>query len=257
MAVTDTPAAPTRPAGGGRALLGRKWDLLLIISAILLVMAAFHVNNMLFVGDWSFWADWKDREFWPLLTPALGIIVPAALQYITWDQLRIPIGATFGALVLLLAEWLNRWVNWSGWAHIPVNFTWPETYILAAVIMDVILLVTRSYLITSVVGGITWGVLFWVMNLPLISLFLQPVNFHGTLMTVADVMSFKIVRTQTPEYMRIVEEGRLRALVNNVTVVVGVFAGMMSAGIYWIGLLIGKYLAVWPAGKFFKLQTSK
>lgn len=255
MAVTDKPAAPPRPVKP-RALLGRKWDLLLLVSAVLLIAGAFHLNQMLFVGDWSFWVDWKDREFWPFLTPALGIIVPAALQYITWDQLRLPVGATVGGVCYALAVWLSRYASFSWWSYIPVSFTWPETFILAGIVMDVILLLTRSYLLTSILGGTAWGILFWVYNYPLLSTYLQPVNFHGTLLTVADVMGFHIVRTQTPEYMRIVEEGRLRALVENITVVVAVFAGMVSMAVYWFGLLIGKYLAVWPAGKFFKLQTT-
>ena len=80
-------------------------------------------------------------------------------------------------------------------------------------------------------------------------------DFHGTLLTVADTLSFHIGRTQTPEYLRMIEEGHLKALVNDITIVVAFFGGMLSAATYWIGILLGKYLAVWPIGKFFKLQT--
>ncbi len=245
----DLDEKPSKP------LLSRRWDILFVISAALLTAGAFHVNQMLFSGDWSFWADWKDRQFWPLVTPAVGIIVPAALQYIAWNRMRLPIGATFGAIVLLPAQWLSRWGSFDQWTHIPLNFTWPETFLMAAILLDVILAVTRSYLLTSIIGGMMWGALFWFFNYPALSPFLSPVDFHGTLLTVADTMSFHAARTQTPEYLRMIEEGHLKALVSDITIVVAFFAGMLSVATYWIGLMLGKYLAVWPIDKFFKLQT--
>ncbi|QNJ96523.1 methane monooxygenase/ammonia monooxygenase subunit A (plasmid) [Mycolicibacterium fluoranthenivorans] len=249
------PLDPT-PAAPERRILGWRWEVLFALSFVPLVIGAFHLNQMLFVGDWSFWADWKDRQWWPLLTPALGIIIPAAVQYIAWDRLRVPIGATVCAVCLVIGEWLSRYFNFDWWAHIPIAYTWPETFLLAAIILDVILLVSRSYVITAVLGGLAWGILFWFFNFPLLAPYLQAVNFHGTLLTVADTMGFEISRTQTPEYLRIIEEGHLRALVSNITIVVALFAGMLSAAVYFFGLLIGKYLAVWPIGKFFKLRTS-
>jgi methane/ammonia monooxygenase subunit A len=238
-----------------KPLLSRRWDLLILASAALLIMAAFHVNQMLFSGDWSFWADWKDREFWPLVTPAVGIIVPAAVQYIAWHLLRLPLGATLCALLLIIAQWISRWGSFDQWTHIPLNFTWPETFIMAAVILDVTLAVSRSYIVTSIVGGLLWGALFWFFNYPALSPYLVPVDFHGTLLTVADTLSFHVGRTQTPEYLRMIEEGHLKALVSDITIVVAFFGGMLSAATYWIGILLGKYIAVWPIGKFFKLQT--
>lgn len=256
MTTAQRPAgAPPDEGVPSKPLLSRRWDILLLIGAILLIGGAYHLNQMLFVGDWSFWVDWKDREFWPLLTPAVGIIIPAAVQFITWDRLRLPAGATLCAVSLMGAEWLSRWGNFHYFSHLPLNFTWPETFLLAAVIMDVILLVTRSYLLTAIFGSLVWGAFFWYFNFPALSPFMSPVDFKGTLLTVADTMSFHTARTQTPEYLRIIEEGRLRALVNNITIVVAMFAGMVSVVGYGIGYLIGKYLAVWPATKFFKLQN--
>ncbi|WP_159929326.1 methane monooxygenase/ammonia monooxygenase subunit A [Rhodococcus sp. WAY2] len=253
---TTTPPIDSPPqTDKTRPLLSRRWDVLLVVGAALLIAGAFHINQMLFAGDWSFWADWKDREFWPLVTPSVGIIIPAAVQYITWDRLRLPLGATLCAVVLLLTQWLSRWGSFDLWAGIPLNFTWPETFILAAILLDVTLLVTKSYLLTSVIGGLIWGGLFWFFNFPALSPFLSPVDFHGTLLTVADTMSFHIGRTQTPEYLRMIEEGHLKSLVGNITIVVSFFSGMLCAATYWIGLAIGKYLAVKPTGKFFKLTT--
>ena len=254
MAVaTESVQTPEHPPP--TRLIGRRWDILIVVSALLLIAGAGHLNNMLFVGDWSFWADWKDRQWWPLLTPTLSIIVPAALQYITWTQLRLPFGATLGAVALILAEYASRYFSFEWWANIPLNFTWPETMVLAAVVLDVILLITRSFVLTSLFRGLMWGFVFWLFNWPALAPYMQPVEFHGYIVTVADVMSFNIVRTQTPEYLRIIEEGRLRALVENITIVVSFFAGMMSAAVYWFGLAIGKFLAVAPAGRFFRLGS--
>ncbi|ART74457.1 methane monooxygenase/ammonia monooxygenase subunit A [Mycolicibacterium sp. jd] len=255
VAKPPTPSDPA-PLGKGRRILGWRWEVLFALAFVPLVIGAFHLNQMLFVGDWSFWADWKDRQWWPLLTPALGMIIPAAVQYIAWDRLRVPIGATVCAVCLMIGQWLSRYFNFDWWANIPINYTWPETFLLAAIILDVILLVSRSYLITAVLGGLIWGFVFWYFNFVMLAPYLQAVDFHGTLLTVADTMGFHITRTQTPEYLRIIEEGHLRALVGDITIVVAFFAGMLSVATYGFGLLIGKYLAVWPIGKFFKLQTN-
>lgn len=77
---------------------------------------------------------------------------------------------------------------------------------------------------------------------------------YGTLLTVADTISFHAARADS-EYLRIIERAISKALVSDITIVVAFFAGMLSVATYWIGLLIGKYLAVWPINKFFKLQT--
>ncbi|MDI3313149.1 MAG: methane monooxygenase/ammonia monooxygenase subunit A [Mycobacterium sp.] len=255
-----TTAEPTKPAPPDQAitidsfpLLSRRWDWCLLAGAALLIAGAYHLNQMLFVGDWGFWADWKDRQYWPLLVPALGIIVPAAVQYIAWSQLRIPVGATLCAACLFLAVWISRWGSFHLWSHEPMNYTWAENFLLAGILLDVVHGLTRSYLMTSVFGGLMWGFFFWFFNFPALSPFLAPVDLHGSLMTVADTLGFHFTRTQTPEYLRIVEAGHLRALVSNITIVVSFFAGMMSAAVYWVGFLIGKYLAVWPVGRFFSL----
>ncbi|MGH3713860.1 MAG: methane monooxygenase/ammonia monooxygenase subunit A [Micromonosporaceae bacterium] len=233
----------------------RRWDYLVIISALLLITGGIHMNSMLLAGDWSFWVDWKDRQWWPLLTPAVNIILPAALQYILWDKLRLPIGATIGAVCLVGAQWISRMVSFEWWAHLPINYTWPETLILTAVLMDVVLLISRSYVITSLLGGALWGGLFWLANYPALAPFLQPIVYQGHVLTVADVLSFQLARSQGPEYLRMIEEGHLRALIGDITALVSFFAAMVCAGMYWFGLAIGKFLGVLPIGKTFRLQT--
>jgi methane/ammonia monooxygenase subunit A len=234
--------------------LPRRWDLVMIVSAILLIAGGTHMNSMLFAGDWSFWVDWKDRQWWPLLTPAVNMVFPAAIQYIVWSKLRIPVGATLAALCLVGAQWISRVASFEWWAHLPLNYVWPETMLLTAVVMDVVLLLSRSYLITSILGSLFWGGLFWAANWPALAPYLQPVIYHGQVLTVADVISFETPRSQGPEYLRMIEEGHLRALVGNVTAIVSFFSAMVCVGVYWFGIGLGKFIAVAPTAKFFRLQ---
>ena len=233
----------------------RRWDLLVIGGVVLLLAGGIHMSNMLFAGDWSFWVDWKDRQWWPLLTPAVNLILPAAVQYIAWDKLRLPLGATLGAMCLVGAQWISRTVSFEWWAHLPLNYVWPETVVLTAVLLDVVLLASRSYVVTSLLGGALWGGLFWLANYPALAPFLQPLVYEGHALTVADMLSFQLPRSQGPEYLRMIEEGHLRALIGDVTAIVGFFAAMVCAGVYWIGLGIGRFLGIAPIGKMFRLQT--
>ena len=42
----------------------------LIFAVLFFVLAAsFKTSEVLTVGDWDMWVDWKDREWWPLLYP--------------------------------------------------------------------------------------------------------------------------------------------------------------------------------------------
>ncbi len=185
-------------AGGGFEgfkALDRKFDLLFLASVLFLVIAGMQVTRILWGGDWDFWSDWKDRQWWPPIASSANIVVPAALQYIAWSKLRLPLGATFGAVAITLATWTTRVVNMWGWAYFPLPFVWPATFIPQALLLDFTLMGTRSWLLTSVIGGLLWGVLFYPVNWVLLAPFVQPVEYHGQVMTVADVQGFQYVRT--------------------------------------------------------------
>jgi len=64
-------------------------------------------------------------------------------------------------MVLVLGQWASRIVNFYGWTYYPLNFTWPATLLPGALVLDVILLQTRSILLTAIVGSLAWGVLFY------------------------------------------------------------------------------------------------
>jgi methane/ammonia monooxygenase subunit A len=237
----------------GRATFSRKWDLLLIVGVIFIVPAAYHVSNMLTVGDWDFWTDWKDRQWWATLTPALSAIVPGALHYIGWSQLRIPIGATLGTVLLVLAQLLNRWFNWGVIDHYPFNFVWPATMVMGGVIFDIILMWAKGrYGITSVLGCFAFGLMFIPQNWIMLAPFLQPVEYHGTVLSLADMQGFMYIRTSTPEYLRIIEQGSLRAFLEQIDFVIAFASGFLALPFYWFGVFIGKYLAVKPATQFMR-----
>lgn len=234
--------------------ISRKWDIMLVVAVIGLVPAAMQLTQFLLVGDWDFWSDWKDRQWWPTVTPPVNIIVPSALQYVTWSQLRLPIGATAGTLLMTVGQLTIRMFGWTTWGYMPMNFVWPAMLIPAGVALDVILFYSRSFLITSFFGGLVWGMMFQPMNSVLFAQYWQPVVYHGTTLTLADVMSFNYPRNQTPNYLRIVEQGKFRAFLSQISFVVALFSGFISGFFYWIGQFVGRKLAVGSAYVYYRGQ---
>ena len=96
-----TQLLPTIP-GQKTAKIARAFDYLTLVPIILVLTGAFHLSMILTVGDWDFWMDWKDRQWWPLVTPLMAITFPAAVQYVLWTHFRLPMGATVCAVVLLI-----------------------------------------------------------------------------------------------------------------------------------------------------------
>jgi hypothetical protein len=64
--------------------------------------------------------------------------------------------------------------------------------------------------------------------------FLQPVQFSGFTMTLADVQGFSYLRTQTPEYLRLVQQGSLRTFLGETLYVSLVFGATVSIAGYWV-----------------------
>ena len=61
--------SPPQPYTGEKARLSRAYDYLILVLALFLLIGAFHLHVALTAGDWDFWVDWKDRQWWPLVTP--------------------------------------------------------------------------------------------------------------------------------------------------------------------------------------------
>ena len=82
--------------------------------------------------------------------------------------------------------------------------------------------------------------------------YLQPTQFMGHILTVADVQGIQYLRSQTPEYLRLVENGTLRSFLEETQYVSLVFGATLTVAGYWIGQAIARWLAIWPIGRFMK-----
>jgi methane/ammonia monooxygenase subunit A len=256
---TTAARAPDDRTAALRALLDkryrfidRKWDIVFWVTAAFVVAAAVDITKLLFAGDWDFWTDWKDRQWWPIVTPFAVIIIPSALQYIQWLAWRMPTGATYTALCLAAASWIGRTMNWSWFGGFPINFVWPVSIIAAAIWLDWVLLKTKSFVLTSLIGGFGFALIMWFANATTMAPFLQAVDWMGLPITVADLQGIEYVRSQTPEYLRMIEHGSLRTFLGETQYVSLAFGGTLAIAGYWLGQFIGRMLAIWPIGRFIK-----
>ncbi|MGH7965751.1 MAG: bacterial ammonia monooxygenase, subunit AmoA [Candidatus Binatia bacterium] len=220
------------------ARLERTFDWIVIFVAACLFIAAFHLHVMLFVGDWDFWTDWKDRRWWVTVTPIALITFPAAVQTFLWEKLRLPFGATFCILLLVIGEWLTRSFHFYGWVSYPLNFTWPATMLPSALVLDIILMQTGSVILTAIVGSLVWAAMFYPGNWPMLAPFRVPVEYLGNVMSLSDLQGYQYIRTSTPEYLRIIERGTLRTFGEDVTPVSAAFSGFVCVWVYlwWWGM---------------------
>ena len=96
----DSAGSSSRPANAKYQWIDRTWDVVFWITAIFVVAGAADITKLLFAGDWDFWTDWKDPQWWPVVTAFATIIIPSALQYIQWAAWRFPTGATYTCVCL-------------------------------------------------------------------------------------------------------------------------------------------------------------
>jgi methane/ammonia monooxygenase subunit A len=218
----------------------RQFDIVIAALLFFLFMALYHVFWMLSVGDWDFWTDWKDRQWWVFLTPVVSIAMPAAAQYIFWEKFRLPFAGTLLAVCLVVATWINRVMNMSGWAYFPLNFVWPVSMIASGIALDATLVLTRSYLLMSIFGGFFWALLFYLANWPLMAAFSLPVDVDGVLMSIADVQGYHYIRTGTPEYLRLIDRGTLRSFGQEPAYVSVAVAMFLSAVVCFVFVMIGR-----------------
>jgi methane/ammonia monooxygenase subunit A len=261
---TETPTLTSDLAARGRAAelralldkpykyIDRKWDVMFWVTAAFVVGAAADITKQLFAGDWDFWTDWKDIQWWPIITPFATIIIPSALQYIQWLAWKMPTGFVYTALCFWCCVELGRFLQWKVFVYYPMNYVWPATIIPGAIIADWVLLKTKSFILTSVIGGMAFAFMFWFANYVMLAPFLQPVDFMGHTLTLADVQGIEYVRAQTPEYLRLVEQGSLRTFLGQTLYVTLVFGSTVAIAGYWVGQFLGRMLAIWPIGKFMK-----
>ena len=64
--------------------IDRKWDLVFWVTAIFVVAGAADITKQLFAGDWDFWTDWKDPQWWPVITAFATIILMVKMELIAY-----------------------------------------------------------------------------------------------------------------------------------------------------------------------------
>ena len=222
--------------------LYRRFDGILIIVLFTFITLGIQIQFTLTAGDWDYWIDWRDRRWWPLVTPITLLLFIGAFTYGIWTRLRLPIIATAVTILLCLVSWLSRYLNFYEFVHFPMSFTFPSTYIGLGILLDCALVMTRSLIISAFIGGGLFGALVWPLNWSFMAAYKVPVEFNGTLMSVADLMGYQYIRTTTPEYLRIIEESTLRTFGGSVTPLTAVFAGLCGMVVYMIFLYVGSWI---------------
>lgn len=252
MAVTQDIAAQVAPAAkpaaeteGGREVrkVSRMFDFLVAATLLVVLTAAFHIHIELTIGDWDFWVDWKDRQYWPTLSPVLLITFPAAVSYVFWTYFRLPIAATLCVLGLILGEWIVRIHGFNTWSYFPYSLVWPAASLACAIVLDTVLLLTGNFLFAGIFGGMLFGLLFYPANWPLLAAYRLPVEYMGHLVSVGDLIGYVFPRSATPEYLRIIERGTLRTFGGHSAVIAAFFAGFLCILTYYLWWFIGSLFA--------------
>lgn len=223
--------------------MSRLIDFLILPIVIFALIAAFHVHSMLTMGDWDFWVDWKDRQYWVTVTPITLIMLPAAIAAIFWDKFRLPFAGTAMAICLLLGEWINRYFGFHLWTNFPMNFVWPAQVIPGLIMIDLALVLTKNEIATAIIAGMFMGLLFYPANWPMLAPFRLPVEYQGTVLSVGDLQGFAFTRTSTPEYLRIIERGTLRTFGGNSAPIAAFFSAFVCVIMFYIWWHIGKFIA--------------
>lgn len=223
--------------------MSRLIDFLILPIVIFALIAAFHVHSMLTMGDWDFWIDWKDRQYWVTVTPITLIMLPAAIAAIFWDKFRLPFAGTAMAICLLLGEWINRYFGFHLWTNFPMNFVWPAQVIPGLMMIDLVLVLTKNEIATAIIAGMFMGLVFYPANWPMLAPFRLPVEYQGTVLSVGDLQGFAFTRTSTPEYLRIIERGTLRTFGGNSAPIAAFFSAFVCVIMFYIWWHIGKFIA--------------
>ncbi len=221
----------------------RNIDLVSLPIIILLFGGITVFLSAVTVGDWDYWMDWRDRRWWPLVTPAVYIIFPAVISTFTWKKFRLPIGATATMFAFVIGLWQSRYFNFHSFAGFPLNFVAPSTFIALGIILDATLLWTKSFFATGFIGAFFFGALPYAVNWPVFALWHAPVSYDNNLLTVADLAGYQYIRTAIPEYVRIIEESTLRTFGEAVTPLTAFFAGFVCVLNYYLWVVIGSYLS--------------
>jgi methane/ammonia monooxygenase subunit A len=217
----------------------RTFDYMVVVVAAFLVISVTQIHFILLAGDWDFFIDWKDRQYWVLITPIVTIMMAAAFQAVFWNLFRLPFGATASVGLLLVGTWIVRLHGWEGLAYFPLALVVPATCLMGAIALDAVLSLTRSWVLTGVFGGLLYAALFFPSNWVYLAPYFLPVEHMGQMVSLADLIGYTYPRSATPEYIRIIERGTLRTFEDSAVWVSTAFSGFAC---------IFTYMAFWWMG---------
>lgn len=219
----------------------RTFDYLIIVVGAFLVWAVTYINFLLLAGDWDFFTDFKDRQYWVVIYPVVQIMMVGAFQAIFWYLFRLPIGATAAALLFMVGVWIVRYHSWMGLAYFPLTLVVPGTFLVGAMILDGMLCATRSWLVTAIFGAPLFALTFFASNWIVFAPYFQPVEVMGQLSSLADGIGYTYPRAGTPEYIRIIERGTLRTFADSAIWVSAFFASFICIFMYMVWWLVGVF----------------
>ena len=144
----------------GHHKMAKVFDVMLLLALIGFFTVIPHVSRMLYMGDWDFWVDWKDklwlahrrperRHVGDRGGPLSGLVLSAPAA-----------GCHVYRSVRFDWAWLSRIFSFYGLEYYPLNFVWPATTIPMALALDLILFWSRSYLVTSLFADFYGGFSF-------------------------------------------------------------------------------------------------
>jgi methane/ammonia monooxygenase subunit A len=212
----------------------RTFDYMVVVVAAFLILAVTQIHYILLAGDWDFFIDWKDRQFWVLVTPIVTMMMAVSFQAVFWNIFRLPIGATASVALLLVGTWIVRLHGWEGLAYFPLALVVPSTCLLSAIVLDAILSLTRSWVLTAVFGGLLYAALFFPSNWVYMAAYFLPVEHMGQMVSLADLIGYSYPRSATPEYIRMIERGTLRTFEDSAVWVSTAFSGFICIFTYMI-----------------------
>lgn len=219
----------------------RTFDYMIIVVGAFLVWGVTYINFLLLAGDWDFFTDFKDRQYWVVIYPIVQIMMATAFQAIFWNLFRLPLGATASALLFTVGAWIVRYHSWMGLAHFPMTLVLPGTFIVGAMILDGILCVSRTWLVTAIFGAPLFGLTFFASNWIMFAPYFQPVEVMGQLSSLADLIGYIYPRAGTPEYIRIIERGTLRTFADSAIWVSAFFSSFLCIFMYIFWWFVGTF----------------
>ena len=240
-AISDVPL----PAKVAAARASRAFDLVITVIAFFTIAGTFHLHYMLLAGDWDFWVDWKDRQFWPTVSrPSWRSCFAPRRRPISGKSSACRSEPPFASSRCCSASGLTASSASICGPVCPTASSSRATLLPGALFLDTVLLLSRNFLVTAIIGAWGFGLLFYPGNWPMLAPYHIPIEHMGQLESTADMVGYTFIRSSTPEYLRFIERGTLRTFGGHsawISAFFSAFLCMMTYLVWWyIGLFFAK-----------------